>query len=154
MPAIRSRVRAVAIFASKSLARRRLRLNRASMRSTGWRRGRTSRPPHSDGASDDFQRPLPRRLQRRLGFGRGTGAVSEDMTRPRKGGTLKPKIFCVGELANQGAGHSDFGLYAAGQVQRGRPRENQTPPPCLFSPPGSSPGNKGMRLYSGNASLR
>ena len=29
------------------------------------------------------------------------------------GATLKPKVFCVGELADQGAGHPDFGLYAA-----------------------------------------
>ena len=43
------------------------------------------------------------------------------------GATLKPKVFCVGELANQGAGHPDFGLYTARQVQRGRPREGQTP---------------------------
>ena len=26
------------------------------------------------------------------------------------GATLKPKVFCVGELADQGAGHPDFGL--------------------------------------------
>ena len=43
------------------------------------------------------------------------------------GGTLKPKVFCVGELAHQGAGHPDFGLYAAKQVQRGRPRDGQLP---------------------------
>ncbi len=43
------------------------------------------------------------------------------------GGTLKPKVFCVGELAQQGAGHPDFGLYAAKQVQRGVPREGQLP---------------------------
>ena len=43
------------------------------------------------------------------------------------GATLKPKVFCVGELANLGAGHPDFGLYAAKQVQKGRPREGQTP---------------------------
>ena len=43
------------------------------------------------------------------------------------GATLKPKVFCVGELADQGAGHPDFGLYTARQVQRGRPREGQTP---------------------------
>ncbi len=36
-------------------------------------------------------------------------------------------MFCVGELADQGAGHPDFGLYAAKQVQRGRPREGQVP---------------------------
>ena len=43
------------------------------------------------------------------------------------GATLKPKVFCVGELAQQGAGHPDFGLYAAKQLQRGRPREGQLP---------------------------
>ena len=43
------------------------------------------------------------------------------------GTTLKPKVFCVGELADQGAGHPDFGLYAAKQVQRGRPREGHVP---------------------------
>ena len=43
------------------------------------------------------------------------------------GATLKPKVFCVQELSDQGAGHPDFGLYAARQVQKGRPREGQAP---------------------------
>ena len=43
------------------------------------------------------------------------------------GAALRPKVFCVGELADQGAGHPDFGLYAAKQVQKGRPRKGQTP---------------------------
>ena len=43
------------------------------------------------------------------------------------GATLKPKVFCVGELADQGAGHPDFGLYTAKQVQKGRPRAGQVP---------------------------
>ena len=43
------------------------------------------------------------------------------------GATLKPKVFCVGQLADQGAGHPDFGLYTARQVQKGRPRKGQTP---------------------------
>ena len=43
------------------------------------------------------------------------------------GATLKPKVFCVGELADQGAGHPDFGLYAAKQLQKGTPREGQAP---------------------------
>ena len=43
------------------------------------------------------------------------------------GATLKPKVFCVGELADQGAGHPDFGLYAAKQVRKGRPRKDQIP---------------------------
>ena len=43
------------------------------------------------------------------------------------GAALKPKVFCVGELADQGAGHPDFGLYAAKQVQKGLPRKGQVP---------------------------
>ena len=43
------------------------------------------------------------------------------------GATLSQKVFCVSQLANQGAGHPDFGLYAAQQVQRGKPRKGQTP---------------------------
>ena len=43
------------------------------------------------------------------------------------GGVLRPKVFCVGEMADQGAGHPDFGLYTSRQVQRGRPRPGQTP---------------------------
>ena len=43
------------------------------------------------------------------------------------GGALKPKTFCVAELAAQGAGHPDFGLYAAKQVQKGQPKEGQVP---------------------------
>ena len=43
------------------------------------------------------------------------------------GATLKPKVFCVSAMANQGAGHPDFGLYAAKQAQKGKLREGQTP---------------------------
>ena len=43
------------------------------------------------------------------------------------GGSLRPRVFCVSELAQQGAGHPDLGLYAARQVQRGRPRNGQAP---------------------------
>ena len=43
------------------------------------------------------------------------------------GNNLKPRVFCVGELADQDAGHPDFGLYAATQLQKGQPREGQTP---------------------------
>ena len=43
------------------------------------------------------------------------------------GGALRPKVFCVSQLAQQGAGHPDFGLYAARQVQRGQPKQGQTP---------------------------
>ena len=43
------------------------------------------------------------------------------------GSTFKPKVFCVSELAQQGVGHPDLGLYAAKQMQRGRQREGQLP---------------------------
>lgn len=43
------------------------------------------------------------------------------------GATLRPRVFSVQELANQGVGHPDFGLYAASQVQRGSPRQGQVP---------------------------
>ena len=43
------------------------------------------------------------------------------------GNMLKPKVFCVSELAQQGAGHPDLGLYAAKQMQRGRQRDGQIP---------------------------
>ena len=43
------------------------------------------------------------------------------------GAALRPKVFCVLELADQGAGHPDFGLYAAKQVQKGTPRGAQAP---------------------------
>ena len=43
------------------------------------------------------------------------------------GSTLKPKVFCISEMAQQGAGHPDIGLYAAKQVQKGKPCQGQIP---------------------------
>ena len=43
------------------------------------------------------------------------------------GGTLKPKVFCISQLAQQGAGHPDFGLYAARQIQKGKHSQGQIP---------------------------
>ena len=43
------------------------------------------------------------------------------------GATLKPKVFCVLEPADQGAGHPDCALYTARHVQRARPRPGQIP---------------------------
>ena len=43
------------------------------------------------------------------------------------GGALRPKVFCVSEMAQQGAGHPDMGLYAAKQVQKGQPKQGQAP---------------------------
>ena len=39
------------------------------------------------------------------------------------GATLKPKVVCIGELADSGAGHPDFGLFAAKQLQTARARD-------------------------------
>ena len=43
------------------------------------------------------------------------------------GGSLRPKVYCVSQLAQQGAGHPDFGLYAARQVSKGQPKQGQLP---------------------------
>ena len=43
------------------------------------------------------------------------------------GGSLKPKVSCVGEMADQGAGHPDFGLYTAKQSRKGQTPKGQTP---------------------------
>ena len=43
------------------------------------------------------------------------------------GGTLRPKVFCVQELVDQGVGHPDFGLYTTQQVQKGKPKSGQKP---------------------------
>ena len=43
------------------------------------------------------------------------------------GGSLKPKVHCVVEMADQGAGHPDIGLYAAHQMRRRKRRNSQIP---------------------------
>jgi len=43
------------------------------------------------------------------------------------GGNLKPKVFCVSQLADQGAGHPNFGLFTATQCQKGTPKKGQIP---------------------------
>ena len=43
------------------------------------------------------------------------------------GGSLKPKVSCVGEMADQGAGHPDFGLYTAKQSRKGQTPKDQKP---------------------------
>ena len=43
------------------------------------------------------------------------------------GGSLKPKVFCIGQLAQQGADHPDFGLFDAKQVSKGQPKQGQLP---------------------------
>jgi SAM-dependent methyltransferase len=43
------------------------------------------------------------------------------------GEQLKPKVLCLADLSNTGAGQPDFGLYVANQVQKGEPRKGQAP---------------------------
>lgn len=43
------------------------------------------------------------------------------------GQELRPKVLCLSDLGNTGAGHPDFGLFAASQVQKGEPRRGQLP---------------------------
>ena len=43
------------------------------------------------------------------------------------GGSLKPRVFCIGQLAQQGADHPDFGVFAARQVSKGQPKQGQLP---------------------------
>jgi hypothetical protein len=43
------------------------------------------------------------------------------------GGQLKPKVLCLSDLSNTGAGQPDFGLYVANQVQKGEPKKGQAP---------------------------
>ena len=43
------------------------------------------------------------------------------------GCSMRPKVHCVSQLAQQGAGHPDFGLFAARQVSKGQPKQGQLP---------------------------
>jgi hypothetical protein len=43
------------------------------------------------------------------------------------GQQLKPKVLCLSDLSNTGAGQPDFGLFVANQVQRGEPKKGQMP---------------------------
>ena len=43
------------------------------------------------------------------------------------GATLKPKVRCIVEPSDQGAGHPDLYLYTDKQVQKGRPRKGRAP---------------------------
>ena len=70
-----------------------------------------------------------------LRLAKSTGAATDELSTylalgnllNAVGATLRPKVFCVVEMANQGAGHPDIGLFAASQVQKGKPRKGQSP---------------------------
>lgn len=71
----------------------------------------------------------------RLGALKSTGAATRETTYYSVlegllnaiGADLKPKVFCVAQMADQGAGHPDFGLYTASQCQKGTPKAGQKP---------------------------
>ena len=59
------------------------------------------------------------------------------------GSALRPQVFCVGELAEQGAGHPDFGLYTktAGAEGSSRARDRSLNEALWrSSPPVTMPG--------------
>ena len=43
------------------------------------------------------------------------------------GSSLRPKVSCIVEMAEQGAGHPDVGLYAASQLRKGHSHRGQIP---------------------------
>ena len=72
------------------------------------------------------------------------------------GGALRPKVFCVQELADQGVGHPDFGLYTTQQVQKGKPKSGQKPErgvvevkPVADDAWLTASGNQGSRYWDG-----
>ncbi len=70
-------------------------------------------------------------LRRIRASGGGTGELSYYLPLGNLlnavGASLRPKVYCVSQLAQQGAGHPDFGLYAARQVSKGQPKHGQVP---------------------------
>ncbi len=70
-------------------------------------------------------------LRRIRGTGSATGELSYypplNNLLNAVGGSLRPRVFSISQLAQQGAGHPDFGLYAARQVSKGQPKQGQTP---------------------------
>lgn len=43
------------------------------------------------------------------------------------GATLRPRVFCVQELADHGVGHPDFGLYTTQQGKKVKPSPGKSP---------------------------
>lgn len=72
---------------------------------------------------------------RRIARNRETGTATGELTHYAAleelinavGHDLKPKVFCVSQIANQGAGHPDFGLFTANQCQKGEPKPGILP---------------------------
>lgn len=89
MLAILIQVSALAMEASKSLARRRLRLSQASVRSTTQRRGRICKPC-AGRPPDDRERPVAEMGECRRELVAGVAAIGKDMTQPRERAACGP----------------------------------------------------------------
>lgn len=70
-------------------------------------------------------------LHRKRGLGAGTAETSYyaalEALLGGVGRAMDPKVLCLSQLQNTGAGHPDFGLFTARQIQRGEPRPGQMP---------------------------
>ena len=67
----------------------------------------------------------------------------------RRGNTLKPKVFCIGELANQGAGHPDFAcMLPTGAEASPREARSQNAVWLKSSPPATTLADRGQRQVS------
>ena len=82
MWATRTQATALAMVASKSLARRRQRPSQAKVRSTTQRRGKHLEALGGVGALDDLDRPGPSLANEALELFAGIAAVGKEMTQP------------------------------------------------------------------------
>ena len=82
---------------------------------------------HFTKAAEDYFTELARLRASGAGTGERSSYTALATLLNAIGATLKPKVFCVQEPADQGAGHPDFALFSARQIQKGRPKKGQVP---------------------------
>ena len=82
---------------------------------------------HFNKAAEDYFTELARLRASGAGTGERSSYPALATLLNAIGATLKPKIFCIQEPADQGAGHPDFALFSAKQIQKGRPKKGQVP---------------------------
>ena len=82
---------------------------------------------HFNKAAEDYFTELARLRASGAGTGERSSYTALATLLNAIGATLKPKVFCVQEPADQGAGHPDFALFSAKQIQKGRPKKGQVP---------------------------
>ncbi len=82
---------------------------------------------HFNKAAEDYFTELGRLHASGAGTGERSSYTALAALLNAIGATLKPKVFCVQEPADQGAGHPDFALFSARQIQKGRPKKGQIP---------------------------